>query len=48
MDFIRFPWRRKFCFWNGVEGVGEVVDGGDEVFCEFLEGEVAGGDLFTF
>jgi hypothetical protein len=28
--------------------VCEVVDGGDEVFCEFLEGEVTGGDCVAF
>jgi hypothetical protein len=29
--------------WDAPECVLEIVDGGDEVACEFLEGEVAGG-----
>lgn len=47
VDFIRFFRRNEFCLWNGVEGMGEVVNGGDEIFRKFLEGEFAGGDLFA-
>jgi hypothetical protein len=48
VNFIRLLRRDKLCGGYGGEGVCEVIDGWDEIFCEFLEGEVAGGDRFAF